>query len=88
MSTTYITIQQFCTFHRCEAVIVEDFVDHGIVETHHENDARVIPGAQVARLERALRLYTELGVNAAGIDIILNLLDRLETDRFTAIEDL
>ena len=28
------------------------------------------------------------GVNPAGIDIILNLLDRLEGDRFTAIEDV
>jgi len=35
-----------------------------------------------------MRLHLDLGVNAAGIDIILNLLDRLEDPWFAAIEDL
>lgn len=88
MSTTFITIQQFCAFHRCEAVIVEEFVEHGIIEVMSENEVSVIPQPQLSRLERALRLRLDLGVNAAGIDIILNLLDRLEGEWFTAVEDL
>lgn len=87
MPTTYITIQQFCTFHQCETVIVEEFLEHGIFEAREQEDIIVIPQPQVPRLERALRLHLDLGVNAAGIDIILNLLDRLEGERFTAIED-
>lgn len=88
MSTTYITIQQFCSFHQCETVVIQEFIDHGIFHVQHRDDIVVIPEPEVPRLERAYRLYTDLGVNAAGIDIILNLLDRLEGERFLVVEDL
>ncbi|TXF90161.1 hypothetical protein FUA23_07960 [Neolewinella aurantiaca] len=81
MSVSYITIQQFCTFHQCDTLVIEEFLDHGICEADSSNEVVVIPTPQVPRLERALRLYADLGVNAAGIDIILNLLDRLEEER-------
>jgi hypothetical protein len=88
MPITYITIQQFCTFHQCDTVIIEELLEHGIVEARYENETRIIPQPQVRRLERALRLHLDLGVNAAGIDIILNLLDRLDVKRFDVIEDV
>lgn len=88
MATTYITIQQFCTFHQCETVIIEEFLEHGIFTAHQREEIITIPEPEVPRLERALRLYQDLGVNAAGIDIILNLLDRLEGNRGNAIEDI
>ncbi|WP_020569675.1 chaperone modulator CbpM [Neolewinella persica] len=88
MPITYVTIQQFCTFHQCDTVIIEEFLEHGIVKVHLQNDLVVIPEPEVPRLERAYRLHADLGVNAAGIDIILNLLDRLEGERFMAIEDI
>ena len=87
-NVAYITIQQFCSFHRCETVIIEEFIDHGIIDPVDHGGIRTIPEPAVPRIERALRLYHDLGVNPAGIDIILNLLDRLEGERFTAIEDV
>ena len=80
-SVTYVTVQQFCSFHRCDAVIVEELIDHGIVTVHRRAEINVIPEPEVPRLEKALRLYQDLGVNAPGIDIILDLLDRLESGR-------
>lgn len=88
MPVSYITIQQFCTFHQCDAVVIEEFLDHGICEVHQKNEVIVIPSPQVPRLERALRLYADLGVNAAGIDVILNLLDRMEGNQFGRIHDV
>jgi hypothetical protein len=88
MPTAYITIQQFCTFHQCETIVVEEFLDHGIFQVQREGELFIIPEQELERLERAYRLHTDLGVNAAGIDIILNLLDRLEDDRFAVIMDL
>ena len=84
----YITIQQFCAFHQCETVIIEEFIDYGIIEAREHGGIRAIREPDVPRIERALRLYHDLGVNAAGIDIILNLLERLEGERFTAVEDV
>ncbi|MTB50173.1 chaperone modulator CbpM [Lewinella sp. W8] len=75
----YVTIQQFCDFHGCETLIVEEFLEYGIFEANRQPEGMVlIPSPALPRLERALRLHRELGVNAAGIDIIFNLLDRLE----------
>ncbi|THH39944.1 chaperone modulator CbpM [Neolewinella litorea] len=83
----YITVQQFCTFHRCETVIIEEFIDHGIFEPQRQKEIVLIPEHQVPRIERALRLRNELGVNSPGIDIILRLLDRLEQSRRQQVED-
>lgn len=77
----YITVQQFCSYHQCETVVIEEFIDHGIFEVQRNKEIVVIPETQVPRIERALRLRNDLGVNAAGIDIILRLLDRLEGRR-------
>jgi hypothetical protein len=82
----YVTIQQFCSFHRCETVIIEEFLDHGIFEVQQDNEIILIPQDQVPRIERALRLREDLGVNAPGIDIILRLLDRISGHR--EVEDL
>lgn len=79
----YITVQQFCAFHQCETVVIEEFLDYGIFEVPQPRGGGVIviPENQVPRIERALRLRNDLGVNAAGIDIILRLLDRVEGRR-------
>ncbi|NJB84565.1 hypothetical protein GGR26_000310 [Lewinella marina] len=83
----YITIQQFCTFHRCETIVVEEFIEQGICEAQRQQEIVLIPEHQVPRIERALRLRNDLGVNSAGIDIILRLLDRLERQRHRRVED-
>ncbi|MCP9236169.1 chaperone modulator CbpM [Lewinella sp. JB7] len=83
----YITIQQFCTFHQCETVVIEEFIDHGIFEAQQDKHIILIPETQVPRIERALRLRNDLGVNAPGIDIILRLLDRIEGGRYRSVED-
>lgn len=86
MPLSYLTISQFCDFHGCSTVIIEEFIEHGIFEAHYENDVILIPHPEVSRLERALRIHLDLGVNVAGIDIILNLLSRLEEREFDRTE--
>ena len=83
----YITIQQFCSFHHCDTVVIEEFIDHGICEVQPDQQIVLIPENQVPRIERALRLRNDLGVNSAGIDIILRLLDRIEGRRWQALDD-
>lgn len=76
---SYVTIEQFCAFHRIETVVVEELAEHGIFQpSRQEQELILIASQDLPRLEKAIRLHRDLGVNAAGIDIILNLLDRLE----------
>lgn len=78
MSLSYLTITQFCDFHGCSITIIEEFIEHGIFEAQYENDVILIPYLELSRLEQALRIHLDLGVNTIGVDIILNLLDQLE----------
>lgn len=86
MSSAYLTITQFCDFHGCRTTIIEEFIEHGIFEVHYENEVPLIPYPELPRLERALRIHLDLGVNTVGIDIILNLLGQLEARLFETIE--
>lgn len=83
----YITLQQFCAFHQCETLVIEEFLDCGIFEVQSREEIILIPANQVPRIERALRLRNDLGVNAPGIDIILRLVERIE-GRQTFVDDL
>lgn len=78
---TVISIEEFCCHHGCETVIIEEFVEYGIFTPAPDYSQPHIPVQHLARVERALRLYRDLGVNSAGIDIILNLLDQLDNRR-------
>ncbi|WP_273447440.1 chaperone modulator CbpM [Neolewinella agarilytica] len=86
MTTSYITVQQFCQFYDCETILVRELIDHGICQVRQDREILLIPEPEIPRLERALRLHLDLGVNAPGIDIILNLLDRLQSQQ-NSIED-
>lgn len=86
MPLSYLTIAQFCEFHGCSTVVIEEFIEHGIFEAHYDDDVLLIPYQEVPRLEKALRIHLDLGVNAVGIDIILNLLSRLEEREFDPAE--
>lgn len=50
----------------------------GLVRPQRRGNIRLFSDADIARLEQILRLRDDLGVNLAGIEVILNLLDRLE----------
>ena len=78
---TYVTVQQLCSFHHCDTIVIQEFIDHGICTVQREKEVVLIPATEVPRIERALRLYHDLGVNYPGIDIILRLLDRIEGQR-------
>ncbi|MFN3690419.1 MAG: heat shock protein transcriptional repressor HspR [Fimbriimonadales bacterium] len=51
----------------------------GLIQPHRVgNSKRLYSEADIARLRRIQRLTQQLGVNLAGVDIILRLLDRIE----------
>ena len=52
----------------------QQLADLGIIEMHQEH----IPSSQVSRLQKLLRLRTNLGVNLPGAVIIFNLLEQVE----------
>jgi MerR family transcriptional regulator, heat shock protein HspR len=50
----------------------------GLVNPQRRGQVRLYSEADIERLRTVLRLRDELGVNLAGIEVILNLLSRIE----------
>ena len=50
----------------------------GMIHPQRRGNIRLFSAADIERLRQILRLKAELGVNLAGVEVILNLLDRID----------
>ena len=63
MSTTnYIPVQELCAQYRIEQTFITELHEKGVLEV----------------FEKIMRIHAELDINIEGIDVILNLLDKIE----------
>jgi hypothetical protein len=68
----------FCTYHQIECSFISSLEEHGLVHLILVNEQRFIPDDQLHQLEKMIRLYHDLDVNVAGIEVIVNVLQRVE----------
>ena len=73
-----ITLAQLCRYCGVHAELVADMVGEGIVEPRGQQpqDWR-FSGSAVARVQRAVRLTQDLGINLPGAALALDLIDEL-----------
>ena len=58
--------------------IVERYIDFGLIEPVPSGErARLFEASAIVRLRKIERLRHDLGINLAGIAVVLDLLDRL-----------
>ncbi len=69
-----VSISHACTLLRIEHQFFEALVDEGVFEVADPNAP--LRRSELRRLRTAARLFHDLGVNAPGIAIILELLER------------
>lgn len=76
------TLAQLCRACQLPAEQVYTLVEEGIVEPLGRDPARWrFRGIAVHRVRRAVRLERDLGLNTAGIALVLELLDEVEALR-------
>jgi len=82
-----ITFEEFCQISGVPAEVVEELMGFGIIEPVASSQKRKPATAlqfhykQLQRLQTALRLQHDLELNAAGIALVLDLLEEIETLR-------
>jgi hypothetical protein len=76
--TNLILIETLCTHYEVEVSFIESLSDLGLIEMHTIEHTRYLPEENVGQLERMIRLHQELDINPEGIDVILNLLERVD----------
>ncbi|MXV16496.1 chaperone modulator CbpM [Hufsiella ginkgonis] len=77
----FIQVRVFCTAHEIDPEFISSLQELGLLELVAENGPAVIPHHQLPSLERMTRLHRDLGINAAGIGALEQLLERMEQMR-------
>lgn len=75
---TLISINDFCVHYRVEVTFVETLAYNGLIETTTIEQAVYIQPEQLTRLEKFVRLHKDLAIHADDLDVVSDLLDRLE----------
>ncbi|WP_192346898.1 chaperone modulator CbpM [Algoriphagus sp. Y33] len=73
-----ILIETLCTHYEIEVSFVDSLYSMGLIEIHTVEQTRFIPEEKVADLEKMIRIHQDLEVNPEGIDVILNLLNKVD----------
>lgn len=74
-----ILLAPFCLHHGIEVSFVTTLQEYDLIEIVVVEEQYYFPVEQLAALEKIIRLHYELDINLEGIDVILHLLNQIET---------
>lgn len=72
-----VIVEVFCREYQIELTLIEDLEDFGLIETIVHQDDKYVNKNQLADIEKIIRLHNELNINKEGIEIILDLLNKV-----------
>lgn len=74
----YIKLDIICTNYHINRDLVLEFYDFGFVEIHTIEPDEYLHNKDIAKLEQVLNFYRELDINLPGIEVIMELLQKLD----------
>lgn len=75
---TLILVKQFCVSHDIDITFITALQNFGLIEIIVVEENQYLNPQQLKEVEKMIRLHYDLEVNLEGIDIITNLLKRIE----------
>jgi chaperone modulatory protein CbpM len=78
MTQDFIIADEFCASHQLEISFIHSLKDHGMIETVFVDQSLCISIEELPRLEQIVRLHRDLDINLEGIEVINDLLERIE----------
>jgi chaperone modulatory protein CbpM len=73
-----ILISQLCTEYQIERALFDELHEFGIIELHVVEETSFIHEDKIETLEKIIRIQQDLNINLEGIDVILNLLQKID----------
>lgn len=73
-----ISVSEFCRHHEIEVTFVQSLQENKLIELVVVRDEIFVHTNQLPRLEKMVRLYYDLDINLEGIEVINQLLERIE----------
>lgn len=75
----YIALSTICEHYEIEMTLFQQLNETGLIEVIEIQESPSISEDKLKNLEKMLRLYQELEINAAGIETIFHLVDRIQS---------
>ena len=83
----HLSLTEFCQACSSGTEWVIELVEEGILEPSGEESSRwSFPGNTLSKAQRARRLQHDLDINLAGVALVLDLLDEIETLRSRVLQ--
>lgn len=73
-----IAVRDFCVYHQIEIAFVQSLEQQGLIDTVIVEEIVYVQPAQLTRLEKLVRLHQDLAIHPDDLDVVANLLDRVE----------
>ena len=73
-----ISLKQFCEHHAIDETFILSLNENDIIEVITINENSYIHLDSLEKTEKIIRLHLDLSVNIEGIDIIIQLLEKIE----------
>jgi uncharacterized protein YqgQ len=74
----YIAVNEFCESHGITLHFVKQLHEYGMIEIVELKNMKYITQEELPKAEKIVRLYSDLDINLEGIEVIDQLLDRIE----------
>ncbi|MBI1838317.1 MAG: chaperone modulator CbpM [Flavobacteriia bacterium] len=72
-----ICLHEFCDFHKIENSFVLSLNEHDLVKIFIVEGKPYLHNDSINQLEKIIRLYHDLDINFEGIDVIIQLLNKI-----------
>lgn len=74
----YILLRSFSRHAHIEDKFIRTLHEFGLITLEKQDEEEVIDESQISEIERFFRLHTDLGINYEGLDVIAEMLKRVE----------
>ena len=74
-----IPIHELCTHYEVEISFFSNLNEIGLIEIKTIESSQYIDSDSVYEIEKIVRMHQELDVNIEGIDVVFNLLQKIDT---------
>lgn len=75
----FIPINQLSLHYKVELSFINDLSEMGLIEINIIEQSQFIHIDKIKTLEKIIRIHHELDINIEGIDVVFNLLQKIDT---------
>ena len=74
----FITLATLCTYYHVEMSFFDSLNEVGLIEIESIEESHFIHSERIGEVEKIIRLRNDLHLNMEGIDVVMNLLQKMD----------